>query len=216
MCFLQLYWLYEIIIVYKYIYNYKIMAGVESQAFQVEKKTWREDTIDSSSLFNTLISKTQNYSEDHKKVWDLVKDIDAKLTNFKQNVDTSVQVWEKNMIWSFSESKFDRWTNKVLEQNFDKNMANLANRLNEITSKFNWNYEELSAQLTQLLDSDVFVNSLPKEKSLTEKVAAKLWIESSPWKPEVKKWALENWAEVLKQWYYSNSRTEKALKDAWV
>ena len=154
------------------------MAGVESQAFQVEKKTWKEDTIDSSSLFNTLINKTQNYSEDHKKVWDLVKDIDAKLTNFKQNVDTSVQVWEKNMIWSFSESKFDRWTNKVLEQNFDKNMANLANRLNEITSKFNWNYEELSAQLTQLLDSDAFVNSLPKEKSLTEKVAAKLWIES--------------------------------------
>ena len=51
---------------------------------------------------------------------------------------------------------------------------------------------------------------------MTEKLAGKLWIESSPWKPEVKKWALENWAEVLKQWYYSNSRTEKALKDAWV
>lgn len=63
----------------------------------MRKKLEKEDTIDSSSLFNTLISKTRELQRDHKKVWDLVKDIDAKLTNFKQNVDTSVQVWEKNM-----------------------------------------------------------------------------------------------------------------------
>lgn len=196
------------------------MAGVETKAFQVEKKDWKEDTLDSNNLFNELVSKTQNYSEDHKKVWDLVANIESKLADFKQKIDSWVQVWEKNMIWSFSESKLDTSNNwkKVLEQNFDKSMSNLANRLNEITSKFNWNYTEIQAQLSQLLDSDIFINSLPKETSLTESLANKLWIKSSPWKPviESKTDNFQGWIDTLKQWYYNNNRTEKALKDAWV
>lgn len=194
------------------------MAGIETKAFQVEKKDWREDTLDSNSLFNELVRKTQNYSEDHKKVWDLVASIETKLANFRQKVDSWVQIWEKNIIWSFSGSKFDTSNNwkKVLEQNFDKSMADLAKRLNEITSNFNWNYEEIQVQLGQLFDSDAFINSLPKETSLTESLASTLWIKSNPWKPEIKKSELENWAQVLRKWYYSNSRTEQALKDAWV
>ncbi len=196
------------------------MAGVETKAFQVEKKDWREDTLDSNNLFNELVSKTQNYSEDHKKVWDLVANIESKLADFKQKINSWVQVWEKNMIWNFSESKFDTSNNwqKILEHNFDKSMSNLANRLNEITSKFNWNYEAIQAQLWQLLDSDAFINSLPKEKSFTESLANKLWIKSNPWKPviESKTDSFQGWVDTLKQWYYNNNRTEKALRDAWV
>ncbi|MDD3145615.1 MAG: hypothetical protein PHV23_05940 [Candidatus Gracilibacteria bacterium] len=196
------------------------MAGVETKAFQVEKKDGREDTLNSNNLFNELVSKTQNYSEDHKKVGDLVANIESKLADFKQKINSGVQVGEKNMIGNFSESKFDTSNNgqKVLEHNFDKSMSNLANRLNEITSKFNGNYEVIQAQLGQLLDSDAFINSLPKEKSFTESLANKLGIKSNPGKPviESKTDSFQGGVDTLKQGYYNNNRTEKALRDAGV
>lgn len=172
MCFLQLYWLYEIIIVYKYIYNYKIMAEIPNidNLIDYSKKDIIKTTKDSQELVTQYDWKINE--ESLKKLWETL--------NLNQNQIAEVRLQLKKIIVEVK--------NNFQNPYMDKKSKNIEARYDDLMASFNNLNTVAARQISELLWLDAnsiwntLNNNIINARNLPD---IKYGVEKNTWKPDV-------------------------------